>query len=790
MKHFLRTTTLTCLLLAAACSTDAPRPIDCVDPNIGTVHSRWFFYTPASEPFGMAKLGASTNGSYGNQSGWQAVGYEDGHTSIEGFPCFHEFQVGGVMLMPVVGEPKTAPGLLDDPASGYRSTFDKASETARPGYYAVTLRDYGVRAELTATTRVGFQRYTFPASDNAHILFDIGNRLGESGPVRDAEVVLTSPTTVEGWIVTEPVYVQKYQQGARVNLYFHAELSKPAASCRVFLREGELREGDRIEGTGAGMALGYATREGETIEVKLGLSYTSVANARENLAAEARDLDFDDALASCTAKWESALGRIRVEGGTEASRTKFYTGLYHALLGRGVASDMNGAYPRNDGGVGQIPLDKSGKPIHHHYNTDAMWGAYWNLTQLWALAYPEYYNDFVQSQVLIYKDAGWLGDGIACSKYVSGVGTNMVPIVLAGAYNSGIRDFDVEEAYRAALKNEIEWIDRPEGAGKTDVGHFVRQGYVPYVDLPYNGTDTTGSAFSVSHTLEYCFSSYAVAQWAKQLGREEDYRRLMELSRGWQQLFDPETRLIRPRTATGEFIGDFDPLQSWRGFQEGNAMQYTYFVPHDPQRLIGLVGQERFNRGLDSLFTVARESIFGGGKVIDAFSGLQSPYNHGNQPSLHIAWLFNFSGAPYLTQQWTRRICDEFYGTTGEHGYGYGQDEDQGQLGAWYVMAALGLFDVQGGASARPTFQLGSPQFDRIEIDLSPMNSAGGTFVIETENNAPENCYIQSATLDGQPLDDCWLYRDRIYRAGRLKLTMGSAPNTAWGAANPPACTE
>ena len=790
MKQFLNATVLAGVLLTTACSGNALQPINYVNPNIGTVHSRWFFYTPAAEPFGMAKLGASTNGSYGNRSGWQAVGYEDGHTSIEGFPCFHEFQVGGVMLMPIVGEALTKPGLLDQPGTGYRSSFDKASETARPGYYAVTLKDYGVKAELTATSRVGFQRYTFPASDESHILFDVGNRLGESGPVCDAAVEMTSPTTVEGYIVTEPVYVRKYQQGARVNLYFHAEVSKPAASCRVFLRDSILRSGNRIQGAGAGIILDYSTREGEAVEVKVGLSYTSVENARDNLKAEAEKLDFDQALKSCTRKWEKSLGRIRVEGGTEESRIKFYTGLYHALLGRGLASDANGAYPRNDGSVGQIPLDNTGKPIHNHYNTDAMWGAYWNLTQLWALAYPEYYNDFVQSQILIYKDAGWLGDGIACSKYVSGVGTNMIPIVLAGAYNSGIRRFDVEEGYRAALKNEIAWEGRPEGAGKTDVGNFVRQGYVPYVDLPYNGTDTTGSAFSASHTLEYCFSSYATAQWARQLGKEEDYKRLMELSRGWQRLFDPETQLIRPRTATGEFIGNFDPLQSWRGFQEGNAMQYTYFVPHDPQRLIGMVGRERFNRTLDSIFTAARQSVFGGGKVIDAFSGLKSPYNHGNQPSLHIAWLFNYSGKPYLTQQWTRRICDEFYGVTGEHGYGYGQDEDQGQLGAWYVMAALGLFDVQGGASAQPTFQLGSPQFDRIEISLSPMNSSGGTFEIETENNAPENCYVQSATLNGEPLDACWLFREQVYRSGKLKLVMGPEPNPAWGAANPPSYTE
>mgnify|MGYP000158169886 FL=1 len=223
-----------------------------------------------------------------------------------------------------------------------------------------------------------------------------------------------------------------------------------------------------------------------------------------------------------------------------------------------------------------------------------------------------------------------------------------------------------------------------------------------------------------------------MAQWAKALGRTEDYKRLMELSAGWEKLFDDSLKMIRPRVPSGEFIDNFNPLESWRGFQEGNAMQYTFFVPQNPARLIEKVGKDEFNNRLDSIFTEARKSIFGGGKVVNAFSGLQSPYNHGNQPSLHISWLFNFSGKPYLTQKWTRLICDEFYGTNGEHGYGYGQDEDQGQLGAWYVMAAMGLFDVQGGSCERPTFQIGSPLFDKIEIKLSPMNATGKTFVIET----------------------------------------------------------
>ena len=762
-------------ILAGCKGQETPDYTGYVNPNLGTIHSRWFFYTPAAVPFGMAKLGPSTNGTYGNQQGWEAVGYEDGHTSIDGFPCLHEFQIGGIALMPVTGEVKTEPGRMETPDEGFRSRLDKASETARPGYYSVVLTDYGVKTELTATSRVGFQRYTFPASESSHILFNIGNRQGESGAVRDA-YIRQEGRVVEGFVVTEPEYVKKYQQGASVAMYFHAVADKEPLSASVGLQGGTLAEGNEVKGAGALLCLNYRTKQDETITVKVGLSYTSIENARANLEAEAKNLSFDKAARKAASEWKEALARIRVEGGREESRTKFYTGLYHALLGRGLASDANGAYPRNDGSVGQIPTDAKGRPLHNHYNTDAVWGAYWNLTQLWALAYPEYYNDFVSSQLLVYRDAGWLGDGIAASKYVSGVGTNMVSIALAGAYLNGIRNYDVETAYEAALKNELGWEGRIEGAGKMDTKQFVERGYVPYNDSIFFGTHPGGSSFSASHTLEYSFSANAVAQWAKALGREDDYRRLTKLSDGWEKLFDVSLKLIRPRLTNGAFIDHFNPLESWRGFQEGNAVQYTFFVPHQPERLIERIGRDEFNDRLDSIFTVAQKLVFGGGKVVNAFSGLQSPYNHGNQPSLHISWLFNFSGRPWLTQKWTRLICDEFYGTTAEHGYGYGQDEDQGQLGAWYVMAAMGLFDVKGGAELEPTFQLGSPQFDRIEIRLSPMNASGKTFVIETVDNDSAALYIQSAQLNGQHLRQPWIKREDVFRGGTLRLQMGHHP--------------
>lgn len=771
----------------ASCSSGVNEEIlGYVNPNIGTVHSRWFVYTPASVPFGMAKLGASTNGTYGNVQGWEAVGYEDTHTSIDGFPCFHEFQVGGLSLMPVNGEVKTTPARLENPQDGWRSTFDKSDEEAHPGYYSVLLKDYGIRAELTATKRVGFQRYTFPASESSHIIFNVGNREGESGNVRDSYAVCDG-NVVSGYIVTEPEYVKKYQAGATVCMYFYATLSKAPESVSGFQYYGsELKDGNSIQGPGAVLVLNYKTSENEQIDVKLGLSYTSVENAKANYMAEAENLSFDNARRSAAADWSEQLSRIEVKGGIEDSRIKFYTGLYHCLLGRGLASDVNGAYPKNDGTVGQIELGKDGKPVHNHYNTDAIWGGYWNLTPLWALAYPEYYNDWCASQLLVYKDAGWLGDGIACSKYVSGVGTNMVSIALAGAYNSGIRDFDIETMYAAARKDNLEWRDRIEGAGKMDVRRFVEDGYVPYVDDPGFVAYEKGATFSVSHTLEYSFSAYATAQLAKQLGHEEDYRQLMELSNGWARVFDDDLKLVRPRVQGGEWIDNFDTYESWRGFQEGNAMQYTFFVPQNPDSLIARMGKDKFNERLDTIFTQARKTIFGGGKVAFAFSGLSSPYNHGNQPSLHIPWLFNFSGKPYLTQKWTRLICDEFYGTDGEHGYGYGQDEDQGQLGSWYVLAAMGLFDVQGGACSEPTYQLGSPEFDEITVHLSKFNTKGGTFRIRAKGNSADAMYVQNATFNGKPLDRCWLYRDEVFNGGELVLQMGTEPSDVWNNSEPP----
>ncbi|MGM9803695.1 MAG: GH92 family glycosyl hydrolase [Muribaculaceae bacterium] len=767
-------------LFSSCTANDAAAPEESltqyVNPLIGTAHCRWFHFAPGALPFGMAKPGAATNASAGNKSGWEATGYDYRDTTIEGFPCLHEFQVGGIVLMPTSGELITVPGAVGSTDEGYRSVFSHDEEVAQPGYYSVMLKRYGIKAEVTATKRVAYQRFTFAKGDDNHVLFDIGNRQGESGPAMDAEVHVDAQGLVEGWVETLPTYCDKYQKGATVKLYFSAQTDVKPSAIGTFVKEKTMPGDTVVRGAGAGAYLTFATQaDGETVTAQVGLSYTSVENARNNRLVETNHgaLTFDEAAAQSHETWEEYLSRIRVETDSREDKVKFYTGLYHAIKGRGLASDVNGDYPKNDGTVGHIPT-VDGKPQFSFYNTDGIWGGQWNLVQVWALAYPEYLSDYVSTHVQVFKDAGWMGDGIANSRYVSGVGTNQLGIVVAAAYLCGIRDFDVEAAYAAARRNELDGTNRPMGAGKLDTDKFLKYGYVPHLDQgPWPDESWM---FSASHTLEYSFGAYAVAQMAKSLGKEADYERLMELSTGWEKLYDPELNLIHPRWENGKFVEDFDPMQVWRGFQEGNAYQYTFYVPHNPKGLIAKMGAEEFSARLDSIFTWSEPKLFSGGTTIDAFAGLQTYYNQGNQPCLHISWLFNEAGRPSLTQKWVRRILDEFYGADGIHGYGYGQDEDQGQLGAWYVISSLGMFDVGGLANYEPSLSLGSTKFNKVTIKLNPKYYKGEQFVIEAKGNSAETPYVQRYVLNGEQLNSLRVPFSTITRGGKLQVEMGANP--------------
>lgn len=754
-----------------------------VDPQIGSVHGRWFFYTPASLPFGMAKLAPHTN-AYGSKGSWEPCGYDDRHTSIEGFGHFHEFQIGGLVAMPITGVLQTIPGTLENPDSGYRSRFDKESEHAEPGYYSVFLKDYGIKAELTATERVGFHRYTFPKSNESRIIFDVGHRQGESSGVTEAIIKLSGKKELEGSIETYPEYLKFCDPDKRVKMYFVIRLSKEPKSFGSFTESQAFDNQKESKGIGNGMYLNFSTNKDEVIEMQVGLSYTSIENAKNNLLVETKRKTFDIVKKEAHQKWNEKLGRIQVEGKDSINKVKFYTGLYHALLGRGLANDVNGQYIRHDGKIGQIALNSKGKPKYNHYNTDGIWGAFWNLGQLWALAYPDYQSEYIQSNLDFAKETGWLHDGVAAGAHSNGVQTNCFGLMIAATYNCGIRDFNVEEAYQIAYKNETGYVNRPYGSGKYDLSHFVKEGYIPSKDTIISNGWTFN--FGCSHTLEFAYTSYGVAQFAKSLGKKDDYQKLMKQAGNWKNIFDSETKFIRPKYKDGQFVENFNPMQAWRGFQEGNAYQYTWYVPQDPAGLIAMLGKDLFNERLEKTFDESQKSTFGGGQGIDSFSGLEKLYNQGNQPCLHQSFLFNYSGKPWLTQKWSRTICDEFYGAEPLHGYGYGQDEDQGQLGAWFVMASLGLFDVQGHAAMNPTFQFGSPLFEKVTIKLDKKYYNGDKLVIETRNNSKKNMFIQSAFFNNTKVNACWIDRKKLTNGGTLLFEMGEQPNKNWGIEIPP----
>ncbi|WP_422083008.1 GH92 family glycosyl hydrolase [Ulvibacterium sp.] len=755
-----------------------------VDPQIGSVHGRWFFYTPAARPFGMAKLAPHTN-AYNSDGGWGPTGYDDRHTSLEGFGHFHEFQIGGLVFMPMTGNLKTVPGTLEEPDTGYRSRFDKATENAEAGYYTVHLSDYDIQAELTSTERVGYHRYTYPQTETAHLIIDIGHKQGESSDVTEAFAQIVNETEIEGHIETYPEYAKFCDPGKRVKMYFVAKLNKKPLSTGSFVDTVQQKGASETKGINNGLYLTFSMEENEPLEIRTGLSHTSIANARLNLNTESNGKSFDEVREESRKLWNKALNKIIVEGGKKEDRVKFYTGLYHALLGRGLSSDVNGNYPQIDGKIGETPLDEMGKPKYAHYNTDGIWGGFWNLSQVWGLAYPIYFRDYVQSNIDFYKDRGWLHDGAANGVFTNGVQTNFQGLLLASAYNIGIRDFEVKMGYKAALKNELEYRGRNLGNGKYDLSYFIKQKYIPYKDtIISNGWVFN---FGASHTLEYSFSSYAVAQMAKGMKDMDNYGKLTEQAGYYKNLFDSETQFIRPKLEDGSFIQDFDPMRGWDGFQEGNAYQFSWYAPHDVAGLMDLIGKETFNERLETMFSNAQKSMFGGGsEEIHSFSGVEKLYNHGNQPCLHNPWLFNYSGKPWLTQKWTRTICNEFYGTTPLHGYGVGQDEDQGQLGAWYVMAAMGLFDVQGHTSANPTFQFGSPLFDKVSLKLHENYYPGKELIIETRNQHPNNPYVQSVSFNGKPITDCWMPREELMKGGTLVFTMGPEPNRDWGVGQVP----
>jgi predicted alpha-1,2-mannosidase len=751
-------------ILGSAYGQQIKKPVDYVDPYIGSIGARWFAFTPAALPFGLVKLAPMTYSFNGYFGGGGKAGYDYRHRSILGFSHVHEWQTGGILVMPTVGKLMTVPGDSNVVNSGFRSSFKKENEKALPGYYSVLLDKYNIRAELTSTMRVGFHKYTFPASDNAHIIFDTGHLLGEAGSfswggpeskeIHGAGIEILSPTKLQGYTIAVPAY-QVYRSGLEkksVRVFFAATLSKPAASFGCY-RDSTRNDNLRAEyGKGCGAYLNFKTKKDEVIEIRVGISFVSAEQAWVNLEAEDKGKSFEQVREDAKEEWNRQLSKIEVEGGSDDNKVQFYTALYQVLLGRGICSDANGKYISNNNEIRQIPM-KNGIPEYNHYINDAIWGGFTNFIQLWSMVYPEQTNSYIKCMLDIYDETGWLPDGVTCDKFMPGMESNETPLIVASAINRGIATFDIEKAYKACLKSETESVGRPVGVGKWDLNYFWEKGYVP-VDK----SERSGG----SHTLEYSFTCWATAQIAQKLNKTTDYDKLMKGSRNWENMFDPEHKILYPRNNNGSFMRPFDQV-SGRGLEEGTTLQYAFNVPHDIPGIMDKMGEKRGIALLDSIFTVAEKTKF-----------RSKAYSHGNEPPLINAYVFNYVGKPALTQKWVRSIMDNYYDTT-PNGY-KGADDDQGQLSGWFVLASMGLFDISGGCAANPQLYVHTPLFSKITIHLNKDYYKSEKFTIITKNFSEKNIYIKSAKLNGNTLKDLHFDYDKINANSTLLLELGNSP--------------
>ncbi|MBF4472392.1 GH92 family glycosyl hydrolase [Flavobacterium sp. HJJ] len=731
--------------------------VDKVYPLLDTENSRWFFFSSASRPFGMVNLSPDTEikGDWGG-------GYKYTSDTIKGFSHIHEWQLSGLSVMPVtiIGESKK--NIFKD----FYSKFSHDTEKITPGYHSLVLDRYQITSELTSTKRVGFHKYTFPENAQKAILFNLNTVLG---PCDNTDGTLEKNNDYE--LSGSLIMSTNFRRPKPVTVFFKIMFKTPIAS---------------VEKDGAtGNYLVNFGKSDKVVLMKAGISYTSLENAAINIQEELPHWDFDKAVTESKTEWNNLLGRIKIEGGTETDQRRFYTDLWHALQGRKMISDANGAYPDNTGEkfrIGQLPLDADGKPKFNQYNSDAFWGAQWTINTLWGLVYPEIMDEFVHSLMQYYKDGGMIPRGPSGGNdtYVM-TGASATPFIVSAIQKGLVKD-DLESIYQALKKNHmLNGIMGKAGyEHNTSIGgglkYYMEKGFVPY-PLPDGnfGSHQDGA----SQTLEYAYQDWTLAQLAKKLNHDEDYKYFMDRSKNYQNVFDKTAGWMRPKNVNGEWLANYDPYKYETGFIESNGAQSTWFVPHDISGLADLMGgKEKAAEKLNTQFEAAQKLKFTSGTSHDAelhpeFS--QIPINFGNQPSIQTSFVFNLLGRPDLTQYWTRNVVKETFSGLSPS-TGYNGDEDQGLMGSLNVLLKIGLFQMNGGTDANPEYQIGSPIFNKVTIQLKPKYYSGRNFVIEAKNNNPENIYINKITRSNTAVEKFSITHSDITSGGKLILEMSDKP--------------
>ena len=704
-------------------------------------------YPGATCPFGMVQISPDT---FNDEWDW-CSGYNASDTSIMGFSHTHLSGTGcgdllDVLVMPGTGAAKTVPGSREHPEQGYRSRFSHDDEVATPGYYSVLLRDYAIRAELTATERAGMHKYTFPKSDTSHFIVDLFHHYGnDPREVRNADLKVTSPDTIAGGRTV-------YQWAKGRQIYFAMKFSKPFFSSEMV-----------TDGPHPKCLLRYQTAQDEVIYVKTGISAVSVEGALKNLEAEIPDWNFDRVRERARQAWQRELSRVRIETSNPKHREIFYTALYHTMLAPTLFDDVDGQYRGMDGKLHSLA------PGAHNYSTFSLWDTYRAAHPLYTLTQRERVPDLVNCLIRMATESPlglpvWPLQGVETSCMT---GYHSV-VVIAEAAEKGFPGIDFAKAYPMVKRRVMS--DDYQG-----LALYRKMGYIP-CDLVEE---------SASKALDYSYDDWAAARIARAAGAEDDARLLTERSKNYRNLFDKKIRFIRPRLQNGEWAEPFDPkeisiMKKWRDFTESNAWQATFANQHDLKGYIELFGgREAFVAQLDALF--AQSTDLPPDTPPDV-AGLVGMYAHGNEPSHHIAYLYCYAGAPWKTQERVRSLLETMYRDQPD---GVAGNEDCGQISAWYVIGALGFYAVDPVSG---NYVFGAPLFNRAVVEMGP----GSVLTVEAQRQSPEDCYIQSVTFNGKPYHKLWFRHADIARGGTFVFQMGPRPNRQFGAdaaAAPPSLT-
>ena len=709
-----------------------------VDPFIGTGgHGHTF--PGATRPFGMVQLSPDTR-----LTGWDGCsGYHYSDSIIYGFSHTHLngtgiSDYGDILLMPTVGE--VFLNALDNgsPEKGYASRFQHRFEKASPGFYSVKLDDDNVFVELTATARAGLHRYTFPTTDEANIILDLTHR----DEVLDSGLRITGPNTISGW---------RRSKGWAKNqiVYFAIEFSHPMTAYGIAIDDKLVSNLTEARGRNVKAYFRFSTRRAQQVLVRVGISAVDTNGAWLNLAAELNHKSFETVKAEAAAEWNAELNKITVAGGTQAQLTNFYTALYHAFLTPNLFTDVDGRYRGRD-------LEIHQAKDFANYTVFSLWDTFRAAHPLYALIDQKRTRDFIKTFLVQYEQGGRLPVWeLAANETDTMIGYHAVSVI-ADAAAKGIGGFDLEKAF-AAMKHSAE-LEQQRG-----LGAYIDNGFI----------STEDERESVSKVLEYAYDDWCIAQVARLLGHTDDYHRYLARAQSYKNMFDPVSGFMRPRS-NGGWAEPFDPREVTFAFTEANSWQYTFFAPQDVSGLMQLMGGPRaFARKLDQLFTAESQTT---GREQADITGLIGQYAHGNEPSHHMAYLYDYAAQPWQTQQRVRQIMDQFYQPAPDGLIG---NEDCGQMSAWYVFSAAGFYPVTPGSTI---YAIGSPLFPEVRFRFEN----GKTFVVKAHNVSERNVYIQSATLNGQPYFKSYLEHADLMADGELVFEMGPEPNRLWGSKSKP----